>query len=209
MTPDLLTQLTQPVAGDIIQDGEDYPEMVVIPAGNFLMGGNERNGEKPVHRVELESFAIGKYPVTQKQWQAVMGNNPSYFDAVDDCPVEQVSWDDAQEFIKKLNALTGQEYRLPTEAEWEYACRAGSTGRWCFGDDKSLLEQYAFIGKNSDGTTHPVGKKKANAFGLHDMHGNVWEWVQDRWHDNYEGAPADGGEWVKGGGEIARISRNV
>jgi formylglycine-generating enzyme required for sulfatase activity len=183
-------------------------EMIEIPSGSFLMGSDEYRDELPVHPVAVGSFEMGKYPVTQKQWQVVMGDNPSYFKgAGEDCPVEQVSWDDAQEFIKALNALTGQEYRLPTEAEWEYACRAGSTGKWCFGDDESELGQYAWHRKNSDNKTHPVGKKKPNAFGLHDLHGNVWEWCQDGWHNSYKGAPVDAREWVGDSDDKYRVLR--
>jgi len=115
-----------------------------------------------------------------------MGSNPSHFNnGGDDCPVEQVSWDDAQEFIRKLNQKEGADnYRLPTEAEWEYACRAGSTTAYCFGDDESRLKEYAWYDKNSDSKTHPVGLLKPNAWGLYDMHGNVWEWCQD-WYGDY------------------------
>ena len=124
-------------------------------------------------------FYLGKYLVTQEQWQAVMGNNPSHFKGPKN-PVEQVSWDDCQEFLDKLNAkvrhATGGGFQLPTEAQWEYACRAGSTTRYCFGDDESQLGEYAWYNANSESKTHPVGEKKPNAWGLYDMHGNVWEW---------------------------------
>jgi formylglycine-generating enzyme required for sulfatase activity len=124
--------------------------------------------------------------VTQKQWRQVMGSNLSVFkDCGDDCPMENVSWDDAQEFIKKLNQKeSGAKYRLPTEAEWEYACRAGSKGRFCFGDEEAKLGEYAWCWVNSGNKTHQVGKKKPNALGLYDMHGNVWEWCQD-WYGDY------------------------
>jgi formylglycine-generating enzyme required for sulfatase activity len=119
-----------------------------------------------------------------------MGDNPSHFQQCgEDCPVETVSWNDAQEFIKKLNEMENTDkYRLPTEAEWEYACRAGSTARFCCGDEETKLEEYAWINKNSDGKTHPVGKKKPNAWGLLDMHGNVYEWCQD-WYGEYPAGP--------------------
>ena len=188
--------------------------MVVIPAGEFIMGGREINyseykdRELPLHRVKVSQFAMGKTPVTQAQWKAVMGNNPSNFQGAgcEQCPVESVSWDDVQEYISKLNALTGQRYRLPSEAEWEYACRAGSKGEWCFGDDESQLSDYAWYAKNSESKTHPVGQKRPNAFGLYDMHGNVWEWVQDSWNPNYLGAPTDGSAWTTGDGG-QRVSR--
>jgi len=182
--------------------------MVTIPEGSFLMGGDAYDDEKPVHRVTIKSFAMGKYPVTQREWKAIMGDNPSHFkDSGDDAPVENVSWDDVQQYIRKLNAKTGQRYRLPSEAEWEYAARAGSQGKWCFGDDETKLVQYAWYGKSGDTGTLPVGQKLPNAFGLHDMHGNVWEWVQDVWHDNYEGAPKDGSAWVADGERTSRMLR--
>jgi len=159
-------------------------EMIAIPGGSFQMGSNERDNEKPIHRVTLSPFHIGKFQITQAQWQAVMGKNPSHFKG-DNLPVESISWKDAFEFCLKLSERTGKEYRLPTEAEWEYACRAGSTTRYCFGDDDAMLEQYAWYSKNSGNKTHPVGEKLPNAGGLHDMHGNVWEWCQDWYDENY------------------------
>ncbi|MCP4455508.1 MAG: formylglycine-generating enzyme family protein [Planctomycetes bacterium] len=151
-------------------------------------------------------------PVTQAQYHAVMGGNPSNFEGVD-LPVESVSWQDAMEFCKKLSKKTNENYRLPSEAQWEYACRAGSTENYCFGDDESQLGDYAWYAKNSENQSHSVGKKKPNKLGLYDMHGNVWAWCQDHWHDNYDGAPANGRPWeevdnvgslrvVRGGGWI-------
>lgn len=156
-------------------------DFCAITLGTFLMGSEH---EEPVHQVTISSdFFMGKYPVTQAQWEAVMGTNPSNFKGSDH-PVEQVSWEDCQEFIKRLNATGMGIFRLPTEAEWEYACRAGSAGKFCFGDDESLLGNYAWYNANSASQTQPVGKKKPNAWGLHDMHGNVWEWCLD-WYDDY------------------------
>jgi len=163
-------------------------EMVYIPAGEFDMGSPDSEkgrfkDEGPVHRVKISKpFYIGRYPVTQKQWEEVMGSNPSFFKG-DNRPVERVSWNNVQEFIKRLNEMEGTDkYRLPTEAEWEYAARAGTQTAYSFGDDPSKLGEYAWYGGNSRWETHPVGQKKPNPWGLYDVHGNVWEWVQD-WYD--------------------------
>ena len=157
-------------------------EFVLIPAGKFMMGSDsgESNG-KPVHEVRIsKAFYLGKHEVTQGQWQKVMGNNPSIFKGDAILPVENVSWEDVQEFIHKLNAKEGDtKYRLPTEAEWEYAARARTATIYSFGNDERQLGEYAWYFPNSGNKTHPVGQKKPNAWGLHDMHGNVWEWVQD------------------------------
>ena len=164
------------------------------------MGSNDYNSEKP-HEVSVPSFYIGKFQITQKQWQAVMGNNPSHFKG-DDLPVERVSWHDAQAFCEKLRAMTSKAFRLPSEAEWEYACRAGTTG-----DYAGELDEMAWYCKNSDRKTHPVGQKKPNAFGLCDMLGNVWEWCEDVSHDDYNGAPNDGSAWMDGGYQNSRVLR--
>lgn len=157
-------------------------EFVRIPAGNFTMGStNGENDEKPVHDVVISrSFEMGKYEVTQEQWEAVMGNNPSYFKGDGRLPVERVSWEDVQQFISALNSRSRKYiYRLPTEAEWEYAARAGSRG-----DYAGNLDAMAWYGSNSGSKTHSVGGKQPNAFGLYDMHGNVYEWCSD-WYGNY------------------------
>ncbi len=170
-----------------------------------MMGStNGEADERPVHEVTINySFHMGKYEVTQAQWQAVMGNNPSYFKDCVNCPVEQVSWDDAQNFINKLNESNdGFRYRLPTEAEWEYACRAGTTG-----DYAGNLSEMAWYSENSGNKTHAVGGKQPNAWGLADMHGNVWEWCQDWYHETYYSAPTDGSAWLSGGEQKYRVLR--
>ena len=196
-------------------------EMVSIPGGKFLMGTESEEierlvkkfdwegfrREKPQHEVTVKSFYMGRYPITQAQWQAVMGNNPAEFKDSPQNPVEQVSWHDAVEFCQKLSAKTGREYCLPSEAEWEYACRAGTKTAFHFGETITgeLANYHASNtyadeapGKYREKTT-PVGSFPPNGFGLYDMHGNVWEWCVDNWHDNYEGAPTDGRAWTTGG----------
>jgi formylglycine-generating enzyme required for sulfatase activity len=199
--------VAEPVAGKVFNDCPECPEMVELPAGSFDMGSTKgKPDEQPVHRVSIKSFAIAKTEVTQAQWQAVMGTNPSNFSTCGDaCPVEQVSWDDAQAYIKKLNARTGRQYRLPTEAEWEYACRAGTELEYCGSD---TVDSVSWNDINSGSfffnTPHPVATKKPNAFGLYDMSGNVWEWVEDSYHDSYAGAPADGSAWLGGSMRVLR-----
>ena len=184
-------------------------EMIKIPAGSFLMGTEEAEvtllnkecgtdwfkNEMPQHRVNLQEFYLGKYPITQEQYQAIMGNNPSRFKDNPKNPVENVRWNDAQAFCQKLSEETGKKYRLPSESDWEYACRAGTQTRYYFGDNEKLLGEYAWYGKFLGGKTHPVGQKKPNKWGLYDLHGNVWEWCEDGWHENYQNAPTDGTTW--------------
>jgi formylglycine-generating enzyme required for sulfatase activity len=217
-------------------DPANLPEMVDIPSGTFWMGspeGKGNNNEKSYHQVTVKGFRMGKYPVTQAQWRTVamspkvkidLSLSPSYHRGEDN-PVEQITWYEAQEFCARLSRLTGENYRLPSEAEWEYACRAGTNTEYYFGDDPSQLDDYGWYGNNSgdhiidadsilkevnqDGSqylqrlrqnnngTHPAGKKLPNDWGLYDMHGNVWEWCADDWHDSYEGAPIDTQIWIK------------
>ncbi|MEG4442781.1 bifunctional serine/threonine-protein kinase/formylglycine-generating enzyme family protein [Microcoleus sp. AT9_B5] len=185
-------------------------EMMAIPGGSFVMGSpntqaGRSNDEEPQHTVNVTSFFMGKYEVTQEQWEAVMGNNPSYFKG-GKLPVEQVSWNDAVQFCQKLSQKTGKNYRLPSEAEWEYACRAGTTTPFYFGEtitpDLVNYDGRDPYGAASKGLyrakTTDVGSFPPNAFGLYDMHGNVLEWCSDRYHSNYNGAPTDGTSWETG-----------
>jgi formylglycine-generating enzyme required for sulfatase activity len=181
------------------------PEMVDIPAGKFNMGSNENENEKPIHEVIVPAFQIGKYPITQAQYQAVMGYNPSRFSGNPQNPVETINWFDAQEFCEKLSQLTGKNYRLPTEAEWEYACRAGTKTRFSFGDDKEQLGDYAWVDGNSNNTTHPVGEKRPNPWGIYDMHGNVWEWCADQNHESYARKPDN----IRENGSLAWRDNNI
>jgi len=157
--------------------------MESVSAGCFQMGSHDGSSdEKPDTQVCLSAYEIGKYEVTQAQWQKIMGNNPSAFKGSNK-PVEKVSWDDVQSFIRKLNQQTGQSYRLPTEAEWEYACRSrGRDQEYCGGNS---ADNVGWHDGNSEHTTHNVGQKEANNLGLYDMSGNVWEWVQDWYDENY------------------------
>jgi len=187
-------------------------EMVSIPGGSFLMGSPEdeerrNDNESPQHWVKVPPFFLGKYPVTQQQYEAVMGKNPSYFKGANR-PVEEVTWNDATEFCRQLSQKTGKTYRLPSEAEWEYACRAGTTTPFYFGEtittDLANYDGNYTYGSEPKGVsreeTTDVGSFPPNAFGLYDMHGNVLEWCQDVWHGNYNGAPTDGSAWESGRG---------
>ena len=174
-------------SNQIIRVGDVEFEMVYVAGGTFMMGATSEQGsdayndERPVHSVTLSSFHIGKYEVTQGLWREVMGSNPSLNKAGDDYPVEKVSWEDCQEFVRKLNARTGLNFRLPTEAEWEYAARGGKKSRGYKYSGSNSLGNVAWYEANSGDDTHPVGRKTPNELGLYDMSGNVWEWCQDRY----------------------------
>ncbi|NEO55123.1 MAG: SUMF1/EgtB/PvdO family nonheme iron enzyme [Okeania sp. SIO3B5] len=194
-------------------------EMVYIPGGSFLMGSPENEAERdsnesPQHQVSLQPFYMSKYPITQKQYEAIMGNNPSNFKG-ENRPVENVNWHNAIEFCQKLSEKTGKIYTLPSESQWEYACRAGTTTPFYFGETITS-ELVNYDGNHPYGNapkgkyrqeTIDVGSFPPNAFGLYDMHGNVWEWCLDVWHGNYNGAPTDGSAWESGGNNSQRLLR--
>ncbi|HPE35333.1 MAG TPA: SUMF1/EgtB/PvdO family nonheme iron enzyme, partial [Bacteroidales bacterium] len=165
-------------------------EMVFVKGGTFTMGCTSEqesdcnNDEKPSHQVTISDFYIGKYEVTQKQWREIMGDNPSYFKNCDNCPVEQVSWNDIQKFIEKLNQRTGKYFRLPTEAEWEFAARGGRQSRGFKYAGSNNIGEVAEYDGNNNKSTKPVGGRKANELGIYDMSGNVWEWCSD-WYGSY------------------------
>jgi len=166
-------------------------EFTWIPPGIFNMGSHVGFDVSPVREVTIgEGFFLGTYPVTQSQWERVVGGNPSKFKGAGN-PVERVSWFDCSTFLEKLNPPDGWVYRLPSEAEWEYAARAGSASNYFFGDDDLPLGDFAWFSVNSSKSTHPVGEKQANPFGIYDILGNVWEWCED-WYGIYDMAPADG-----------------
>jgi len=172
-------------------------DMVSVTAGRFDMGCTAEQGadcrpdESPVHQVTLAAFKICRYEVAQALWSAVMGSDPSYYGGCALCPVENISWEDAQEFIRKLNAMTSKRYRLPTEAEWEYAARGGDRSRATRYAGSDNLGAVAWYHENSDEFPHPIGQKAPNELGLYDMSGNVWEWCQDQYEEHYyERSPA-------------------
>ena len=179
-----------PTKGSIITVNGVAFNMVKVSGGTFQMGATSEQGsdaesdEKPVHQVTLSDYYIGETEVTQELWQAVMGSNPSGFTGSGLLPVERVSWDDCQTFITKLNALTGMQFRLPTEAEWEFAARGGNSSQGYKYSGSNNIVDVAWYTKNSNSKTHEVGTKAPNELGLYDMSGNVWEWCQD-WYDYY------------------------
>ncbi len=202
-----------------------------IPGGAFDMGSAEddpaaEDSEKPRHPVRVPPFELMAFQVTRRLYRDIAGKDPGYPEGkADRRPVNNVSWQDAALFCNLLSWKlefapcydeetwacdpSRNGFRLPSEAEWEYAARAGGTGNWCFGDEEGLLEEYAVYGKDYESGPDPVGGRKPNRWGLHDMHGNVWEWVEDHWHDGYKGAPDDGAAWLHGdkSGESERVLR--
>ncbi len=217
---DAAKAVSQPATQNrIVQVGNVQFEMVHVEGGTFRMGATEEQGEdaydseKPVHRVTLSSYLIGKHEVTQALWEEVMGKNPSHNKQGGDYPVEYVSWNDCQEFVKKLNARTGMKFRLPTEAEWEYTARGGSRSKGYKYAGSNNLNEVGWYNGNSGGHTHPVGEKKPNELGLYDMSGNVLEWCQD-WYGNYSSeaqtnptGPQSGGDRVLRGGSYWNNAR--
>jgi formylglycine-generating enzyme required for sulfatase activity len=195
--------------------------LMLIPGGEFDMGSSENepesfDNERPQHHVQVPQFLLGRYPITQDQWRVVAGYevinielpiDPSEFKG-DNRPVESVSWEYAQEFCRRLSAKTGKKYRLPSEAEWEYACRAGTVTPFHFGEtispELANYEESAIYNNEPKGEyrveTTKVGVFPANEWGLHDMHGNIWEWCEDDWHESYDGAPRDGSAWLDSDG---------
>jgi formylglycine-generating enzyme required for sulfatase activity len=211
----------------LLKVGDLLPlHMVLIPGGTFMMGSPDNEPERidaegPQHEVTVSTFCMGRYPITQAQYGAVMGTNPAADYDQDrfvspNKPVVGVNWDQAVAFCQRLTQRTGRPYRLPSEAEWEYACRAGTTTPFYFG--KTLTTEVANYDGNFTYGSGPKGEYRneptpvdhfgiANAFGLSDMHGNVWEWCQDSWHNSYEGAPRDGSAWVDAKENKLRILR--
>ncbi|MEA2029824.1 MAG: formylglycine-generating enzyme family protein [Campylobacterota bacterium] len=193
--------------------------MVHLPQGSFMMGSDESSDEQPIHEVTIDyEFEIGKYSVTIAQYMTFVNDTNTHhpewmeegsqynietgsddyykkMNLSDNAPIIGVSWHDAVAYCKWLSEKSGQSYRLPTEAEWEYACKAGTATKWSFGDDEKELDRYAWYDKNSEGKTHPVGKLEPNPWGLYDMHGNVREWCEDDYVGNYNNTPRDGGAY--------------
>ena len=182
-------------------------DLAQIPKGRFHMGSDETMTGRPVRRVTIDQpFDLSRHPITQGQWKQVMGERDFAF-CGEDLPADPVSWHDATEFCQKISSLVDRLVCLPSEAQWEYACRAGTSTRYYFGDGADALGEYAWFTCNSNRMTHPVGKKKPNSFGLYDMHGNVWEWCQDVWHHGYDGVPLDATAWMEGGDQKVRVIR--
>ena len=207
---------SSPGAGNLFQDCTDCPQMVVIPPGQFTMGSEKnRSEEKPAHRVDIaDPFAIGVFEVSYQEWSVCVReggcrHDPGAGSSNDPkAPVSNISWDDAQSYVRWLSQKTGEEYRLPSEAEWEYAARGGTETIYWWGDDAGANRANCQdCGSQWDNQqAAPVGSFQANSFGLYDMHGNIWEWTADCWNSSYNKAPADGNAWLKGDC-LARVLR--
>jgi formylglycine-generating enzyme required for sulfatase activity len=194
----------EPGVGTVWVEPKSGMEFVWVPSGCFQMGGAVEKEEQPIHKVCLKGFWMGRFEVTQKQYQQVTGENKSIFQGQNN-PVDYVNWNDASSFVSKMSAFSGNKIRLPSEAEWEYACSAGGKHKLYCGNGEA--DKLAWFHDNSTMTTHPGGQLAANDWGLYDMSGNVWEWTQDCYNThNYKGAPADGSAW-KTGNCLMRVSR--
>jgi len=197
------------VIRDVIRSEPSGYELVWIRGGTFMMGSNQVDDEKPVHELIVPDFYMGRYPVTNEEYgsfiEAAGYRKPLFWDKLRynrrRQPVVGVGWDDAKAFAKWACL------QLPSEAQWEYACRAGTTTRYYTGDSEEDLDRAGWYAENSGNKLHPVGEKEPNVFGLYDMHGNVWEWCEDHWHYNYAGAPVDGSAWVDQKGGTGRVMR--
>jgi formylglycine-generating enzyme required for sulfatase activity len=222
MGPSVLTAAEEQAAqsgAEFTECANGCPTKIVVPAGSYMLGSPATEAERsanegPQHRVSIaKPFAVGRTEVTFAQWDAcvaagacrMVGDNTW---GRGDRPVINVGWSDAVQYVEWLARMTGRPYRLLSEAEWEDAARAGTTTRFSFGDDDAELGRYAWYFKNSERKTQPAGTKAANGFGLYDMHGNVYEWVADPWHDNYENAPSDGSVWLDGGAPNRHVVRS-
>jgi formylglycine-generating enzyme required for sulfatase activity len=204
-----------PGSGESFRDCPECPEMVVVPAGTFMMGSNEKSEEKPRHRVTIaQPFAVGKYEVTFAEWDACVEDGgcqkrPNASWGRGRQPVMNVNWQDAHEYTAWLSRKTGKTYRLLSEAEWEYAARAGTTSRFAYGNKLTRKQaRYRIRPPGQGGEAVEVGTLQPNRWGLYDVHGNLNEWVEDPWHENYRGAPSDGSVWAEGGDNRRRVLRS-
>jgi len=217
-----MAEFKEPELVQIIHERSEQMKfyMIEVPKGSFFMGSNDYNDEKPIHKVDIDYiFEIGKYPVTireyiefikdtethypiwlekDSEYNIQKGHNNYYknMNLTANAPIIGISWYDAMAYCKWLSQKANRIYRLPTEAEWEYACRAETTTKWYFGDHETELDKYSWYSKNSEKTTHNVGQKRPNRWGICDMHGNVWEWCLDDWKNNYEDIPLDGSAYI-------------
>ena len=200
------------LATELLLPGGVAIELLLVPPGEFWMGSRAEDPEydplDPPVRVKLDDpFYIGKTSLTQAQWSALMAANPAHFPLGGDFPIETVSWEECSKLCERLSTVCGKRVRLPSEAEWEYACRAGSETLYSFGDTSELLGVFGWFRGNASEQSHPVGQKLPNAWGLYDMHGGIDEFCQDTWHPAYSGAPLDGSAWIDGEDQLHRVLR--